>query len=249
MRGLLALIGLLFAAPALADTIAVYSANGGMMTMVVEIAANGDMRVSMGGTMFEEMKRKAPAGMDVDQLGGIVRGGENYMIQPGPGRKPVVIRMADAAAVMKEYLDAHRGDMPTPPDDMAGPKLIERGTAKINGRTGKAFYIEEGEGMPLAVVSADPDLAELAGAMRRQFGTSTEMMVSVGLPAMGKSMDAVLAQGAPIAFAGMELQSVKHDPIPAARFVLPADPATRDQVRALMTRTAESEAKPAAPQP
>jgi hypothetical protein len=30
---------------------------------------------------------------------------------------------------------------------------------------------------------------------------------------------------------------VRHDPVPAARFVLPAEPKTLDEVRTLMTRT------------
>jgi len=235
MRLLSALIALLLATPALADTTATYSGQGGMMTMTVEIAATGEMRVTMGGKMLEEMKARAPAGMDVDQLGGIVRDGESYMIQPGPDGKPMVIRMTDAAAVMKEYLDAHKGDFPTPPDEvLEGLKPVEHGTATVNGRTGKAFYFGDEKGSPVAVISADPDLAELGAAMRRQFASSSQMMGSTGFPTMGIGMDAVLAQGAPIAFGGMELQAVKHDAISPGRFVLPAAPASRDQVRVLM---------------
>jgi len=234
MRLLLALTGLFLATPALADTIAVYSAQGGMMTMTVEIAADGDLRVTMGGEMIEAMKQKMPE-LDPTQIGGIVHDGENYMMQPGPDGKIVVIRMRDAAVVMKEFMDAHKADLPVPPAEaLQGPKLVERGTATINGRTGKAFYFEEGKGAPVTVVSADPDLAELGAAMRRQFATSMQMMGSTGFPMTGNSMDAVLAQGAPIAFAGMELQTVKHDAVSPARFTLPAEPASLDQVRILM---------------
>lgn len=235
MRLLPALLALFLAAPAWADTTATYSAQGGMMTMTVEVATTGEMRVTMGGKMLEEMKAKAPAGIDLDQFGAIVRDGENYMIQPGPDGKPVVFRMRDAAAVMKDFLEAQLADLPKPPADVAdGPKLIARGTATINGRTGKAFYGSDGKGNPVAVISADPDLAELGAAMRRQFATSAQMMGSVGFPAIGGPMDAMLAQGAPLALGGMELQTVTHAAIPASRFILPAEPASLDQVREMM---------------
>lgn len=235
MRWLLALIGSCLAVPALADTTAVYSHQGGMMTMTVEIASSGEIRVTMGGKMLEEMKKQLPAGMELDQFGGIVRDGENYLIQPGSEGKPLVIRMRDAAAVMKEYLATHREALPAPADSaVEGPKLVARGIATINGRTGRAFYSVDG-GQAVAVISADPDLAELGTAMRRQFATSVQMMGSIGFSATDGSMDAILAQGAPLSFGGMDLQTVKHDPIPAARFVLPAQPASLDQVRSLMT--------------
>ncbi|MEP9358900.1 hypothetical protein [Sphingomonas sp. KR3-1] len=255
MRLLPTLLALFLATPAWADTIATYSAQGGMMTMTVEIATTGEMRVTMGGKMLEQLKAKAPAGMDLDQFGGIVRDGENYMLQPGPDGKVRVIRMRDAAAVMKEFMAAHMADFSKPPEDaMQGPKLVARGTATINGRTGKAFYGADAKAstkvLPVAVISTDPDLAKLGEAMRRQFATSMQMMGSAGFPAMGSSMDAVLAQGAPLAFAGMELQTVRHDAIPPARFVLPAEPASLDQVRELMTpKKIAGESEAAEPRP
>jgi len=234
MRLLLALAGLFLATPALADTIAVYTMPDGQMTMTVEIASSGELRVSMGGKMIEEMQRRHPE-VDVAQIGGIVRDGENYMLQPGPDGKVRVIRMTDAAAVMKEFMEGHLRDVPTPPDEvLEGPKLVEHGTATINGRIGKAFYVGDAKGVPVVVISTDPDLAELGAAMRRQFASSMQMLGSTGFPASGNFMDAALAQGAPLALSGMQLQTVRHDAIPAARFVLPAAPLPLDQVRTLM---------------
>jgi hypothetical protein len=201
--------------------------------------------------MLEEMKKKLPPGANLDQLGGIVRGGETYMIQPGADGKVIVIRMTDAAAVMKEFFAAHMGDFPTPPDEvLEGPNLVERGTMTVNGRVGKAFYDGKDRSRPVTIISTDPDLAELGDAMRRQFGHSMQMMGSVGFPTMGGSMEAVLAQGTPLTFGGADLQTVKHNPIPPERFVLPAEPATLDQVRVLLApKKIVREAESAKPQP
>jgi hypothetical protein len=49
-------------------------------------------------------------------------------------------------------------------------------------------------------------------------------------------MQALLDSGAPLQFGPARLDTVETGPIDPARFALPAAPATREQVRALMNR-------------
>lgn len=86
---------------------------------------------------------------------------------------------------------------------------------------------------PDAVISADPDLAELGHAMARQFELSATMFGQAfgGKNPMAGMID-VLRSGAPLQFGGMSLGSVDHKPIAPDRFALPATPETPDQVRA-----------------
>lgn len=46
-----------------------------------------------------------------------------------------------------------------------------------------------------------------------------------------KGMQDVLKTGTPLVFTGMELDTINHDPIPAAHFALPAEPLTLEGVR------------------
>jgi hypothetical protein len=258
MRYLLSAIAALLAysgMPAHADTTAVYSARGGMMTMTVEIAANGDVRGEMGGTMLAEMRAKlAEQHVPPEQIQSpttIMRDGEAYFIQPGPDGV-VVVRMRDMATILAESIQKRGerpGGAPTPRDMAFAP----RGQVTVNGRRGTAYFIDGAaprDDEPDVVISTDPDLAELARAMADQFAFSTRMgATAFGWGSAGESMMAVLRTGAPLRFGPMELVSVRHDPIPPERFVLPAAPSTLDQVRTLMQPLPKADDPAAGPLP
>jgi hypothetical protein len=71
--------------------------------------------------------------------------------------------------------------------------------------------------------------------MAYQFNMSVGMMGQVlGDTNPWKGMQDILKTGAPIVFTGLQLDTVNHDPIPAARFVLPAEPLKIDGVRKTM---------------
>lgn len=237
VRTLVALGLAVSANPALADTTAVYVVGHGdfAMTMTVEIADNGDVRSQMSGPIIEQM----PKGVAIYS---ITRGGEDFMINETP-EGVSVFRMSDAMTVMAEGSAKAREQIGAPNDeadaDAPDMALVARGEQTVNGRTGTAYYLRsEKKGEPVLVISRDPALAQLGRTMARQFGQSITGMQSMGVSAKpSDSMLKAMNEGAPLLFAGMaKLQTVRHDPVPAARFVLPAEPKTLDEVRALMTR-------------
>jgi hypothetical protein len=236
VRTLVALGLAVSACPALADTTAVYSIGDGdfAMTMTVEIADNGDVRSQMSGPIVEKMPKRVA-------IYSITRGGEDFMINETPDGVSV-FRMSDAMTVMAEGWAKAREQTGAPEDEADVPDLalVARGEQTVNGRSGTAYYLrsEKKKTEPVLVISRDPALAQLGRTMARQFGRSMVGMQSMGVSAKpDDSMLKALNEGAPLLFGGMaRLQTVRHDPVSAARFVLPAEPKTLDEVRTLMTR-------------
>lgn len=236
VRTLIALSLAASASPALADTTAVYTAGHDdfAMTMTVEIADNGDVRSQMSGPILEKM----PKGVAIYS---ITRGGEDFMINETP-EGVSVFRMSDAMMVMAEHWAKadQRSGATGENTEALDMELVARGEQTVNGRSGTAYYLRsEGKtAEPVLVISRDPALAQLGRVMARQFGRSTGGMQVMGFPVKSSdSMLKALNEGAPLMFGRMaKLQSVRHDPVPESRFVLPAQPRTLDEVRALMTR-------------
>lgn len=233
IRMILALSLTVFALPARADTTAVYTVGHDdlAMTMTIEIADTGEVRVQMGGPMLEKM----PKGVAIY---GISRDGDDFTINETP-EGTSVIRMSDAMTVMAEHWAKAKQEFGIGDAHIPDVELVSRGEQTVNGRAGTAFY-KRNDGKteePMLVVSQDPALAQLGREMARRFAKSAGGMQAMGIPVLGDSMLKALNGGAPLAFAGLaKLQSVRHDPVPVARFVLPAQPKTLDETRALMNR-------------
>lgn len=219
--------------PARADTIAVYASRSDdfAMTMTVEIADSGEARVEIGGPILEKM----PKGVAIY---GIFRDGEDFMVNETP-EGVSVIRTKDAMMLMAERQAMTKGQPGVGDKDAPAPQLVARGEMIVNGRTGTAFYQrgDEKAGEPMLVVSHDPMLSQLGREMARRFGKSAGGMKSMGFHVFGDSMLKALDGGTPLAFGGLtELQSVRHDPVPASRFALPAPPKTLEEIRQIMMR-------------
>lgn len=220
-----AAIGVLsFVTPALADMTANYVGPNGAMTIKIEIASNGDVRGQTG----------APNAYF------ITRDGHGYMMQ-ATFDGPAVMRVEDMATVMSEQIKKMMPNVPTPKGkDVPSFALAKGGEVTIRGRKGIAYYMgiaKDGKpiGDPIVVISTDPELAPLGEAMAYQFNMSIVMMGQVlGGSNPWKGMQDVLKTGAPIVFTGLQLDTVNHDLIPAARFVLPAEPLKIDEVRKTM---------------
>ena len=224
------LLAILAPAPALADLTVTYAAPRAIFTMTIEIASNDDLRVDVGipGSYF------------------IMRAGHGYFITPTPSG-PVVMRVEDIAAVVAEHIaktDPHFRDE-IGAVHHPEPRLVEKGTVVINGRTGSAWYLKMENGQlspkPETVISHDPALAPLGRAMAMQLEMSAAMMGTMVGTSSSDPMEDILKTGAPLSFAGAELKTVNAAPIPSGRFELPAEPATLDVVRKTMT--------PATPKP
>lgn len=208
------------AAPALADTTAVYkTATGAEMT--VEIASNGNARATM----------------NADGAYSLTVDGQDYFVL-FTARGAVVDRVSDVGAVMADYMQKLMADKKVPPMRDA-PSLdfdfVQGGQMTINGRAGIVWSMKVGDALSTnaaLVMSADPDLADLGRFFARGFELSTAMLGrAMGGPNPMGGMAKVLHTGAPLRFSGMDLTSVTHTAIAADRFALPAQPETLEQVR------------------
>lgn len=162
-------------------------------------------------------------------------GGKDYFVDRTASGS-VVMRLEDVEKVMAEQA-AKLGfsSFRSPP-----LTLVQRGTVSINKWSGEAFYLQTSNGQvssrPVTVISHDPSLAQLGKAMQRQMATSEMMMSQItNGHAPQSNMDQVLSSGAPISFAGAELQAVSFNPIPQEEFNLPSQPVPIEQVRERMT--------------
>lgn len=211
--------------PALADLTAKYAKPGTSFVMTVEIASNGDTRGDAGqpGVSF------------------ITRDGHGYFLKATPAGT-AVMRVEDMGTVMSEQMakldPQFRAEMQ---QHVPVIKLVEKGAMTINGRTGTAYFMQADNGSlsptPWAVISKDPALAPLGSVMARQFEMSMATMSATMGTAPFANMLAVLKTGAPISFAGADLQSVDGSPIPSSHFELPEKPESLDRVRQLMSPT------------
>lgn len=219
-------------APARADLTATYRSTmaGVDMAMKVEVAANGNLRADMNSPGLYLIKRE----------------GRTYLITPGPDR-PVVEDVEDVGAAVQEELtrmDPHFCDRMSGAAAESSFSLVSKGTFTVAGRPGEAFSTPSRTAtLPVVVISHDPALAPLGAAMAAQFRISMGLMerCASGTP-MFAQMQRLLDSGTPLKFGPMQLEKVESGTVDPARFVLPAAPATREQVRALITRRSGAQA-------
>jgi hypothetical protein len=222
MRLPLIIVALSLASAARADTIAIYASPADVCSMTVKIASNGDVRADVTGNI---------PGVVTGRTHYFV-GGRDYFVDDGP----VVMRLEDIEKVLGEQI-GNLGHSSFPAPSLT---LVPRGAVSINKWSGDAYYMQASGGQlsarPVTVISHDPSLAQLGRAMARQFATSEKMMSQITDGHAPKTnMDQVLSSGAPISFAGAELQAVTFGVIPKEDFNLPGPPASLDEVRKRMT--------------
>lgn len=219
MRLIILLAALTLTGVAQADTTATYGNPAGTFSMTARIASNGDIRGDVPGRTYY-----------------FVAGKDFFVDRTDKGA--IVMRLDDIGTVMTERWAELSAKMGIPSFTPPPMTLVRRGTISINKWTGDAYYMQvngQTSPQPWAVISHDPALVELGKAMERQFAKS-EMMMGQVMKGHGPTwnMTHVLSLGAPISFAGAELQSVSFEPIPKAEFVLPAEPVSIDEVRKRM---------------
>lgn len=211
----------LSSSPAFADLTANYVGPNKAITMKIEVAANGDVRgtTSNPNSYF------------------ITRAGHSYMVQAS-FKGPAVMRMEDISTVMAEQMKRLMPNMPPEAANKAPSfELTKGGVVNVRGRKGTAYYMggsatRPPSEQPVIVVSSDPALTPLAIAMQHQFAMSIEAAGQMfGHSNPFAQMQGVLKEGAPLEFAGMQLDSVSTAPIDPSEFSLPAEPLSLDAVR------------------
>jgi hypothetical protein len=222
MRLFVLLASLAFASAAHADTTAIYRNAAAKFTMTVKIASNGDIRGEVPGRAYYFV------------------GGKDYFADRAD-TGVVVMRLEDMAKVMAEQFADQSAKLGISSFGPPRLTLVRKGTVSIKKWSGDAYYMQAANGQvsprPVAVISHDESLTELGKAMERQYEKSEMMMGQIVKGhAPTSNLDQVLGSGAPISFAGAELQSVSFDPIPKNEFVLPAQPAPIDEVRKRTTQ-------------
>lgn len=216
MRWILLLLLTVLPATASAGIRATYTVEG-QPPFVVEIADNGDVSAEL------EQDRRL-----------IVRAGEAFVIEERL-TGPLVTRLSDYAVLVRRS-PVEAGAFPAP--------FIERGTSEVNGRSGRAFIlparVPQASDEIFAVINADPDLADLAPAMRQAFLAEILLMGAGGQVAEAHVADSlallrVLEAGSPLRFGPYSLRDVQRVAIPPDRFLLPAEPESREALSARLT--------------
>ena len=182
---------------------------------VIEIADNGDIDANLGDWRLVVLANRAF--IVEDRLTG-----------------PLVSRIEDLAALLPPAAHTQAAAQ------AGGPRIVQRGTAEVNGRSGQAYFfvhwaVSE-EQPPLAVISSDPALSILGGTMRRIFAAQTLFgSLNWGWPAETAADEeeslALLERGAPLRYGDRFLQTVEQVPIDPAHFALPAEPETAEALR------------------
>ncbi|HEY0014422.1 MAG TPA: hypothetical protein VGB79_16390 [Allosphingosinicella sp.] len=185
---------------------------------MIEIADNGDFSADLG------------SGVRL-----VAVSGEEYLVRERL-TGPIVTRLADFAA-----LPPRGTSDPSPPPGAERFALIERGTAEVNGRTGRAVYPPDfganaapGDKEPFLVISDDPALAPLGPVMARALEAELLMtrIEHGGASETGSNpLGALLQRGAPLRFGESNLGTVELRPIPPGTIALPAAPETPAALR------------------
>jgi hypothetical protein len=218
---LAALFALLFANPASAAITARYSQSNGEPPVVVQIADNGDSRVTVTEAAY------------------VTTGGIVYMIMSDPHGQ-FVVRQDIFLGLMDEMLRATR---PASRPDDRRLAIAERGTETVAGRTGALFRISM-PGNPSdafeIVVSADPELAPLGRAMMALL-VPFSVTMSRETPGFGAAFSDVLGRGTVLRLGPLwRLENIDSAPVPPSAFTLPSAPLSRDELLARLRANAPS---------
>jgi hypothetical protein len=200
--------------PAMAGVRATYD-RAGSPPMVIEIADNGDIDARLENS-----------------LRFVVLGNRSYFVEDRL-TGPVVMRLEDLASLLPSSS--------SPQAARVSPAwIVERGTAEVNGRTGRAYYSATATGAaaetPAVVIGNDPALVMLGPALNRVFAAEAVF----GAIYWGWSPETTTGQdevrvlferGAPLSYGDLVLRTVEQVPIDAARFALPAEPESAEALR------------------
>jgi hypothetical protein len=213
---------LLTAQSAHADTTATYG--GGSSTMKVEVASNGDARITAGPDGAYLLRKSSAL----------------YFVGRDPSGTVHVAKASDVITVRAELSKDTLRHYPglshrlTPSErDMAEHDALASGAAvTVHGRLGTPYFATAQDDVPIVVISHDPALDPLRMPMvlAEQFAQGLSHARASYDPIVDRLVE-VLERGPPLKLLDSELIEVSSTPIPASEFELPSRPETRDQVR------------------
>jgi hypothetical protein len=199
------------------------------MEITVEVDGAGNVRLQM-------------AAMGLYYL---IRDGETFVVQRGDSGA-TVMRLADLLAAQQDAVKRLGWKDPVAPE--TSPPAVHfasMGSIAVGSREGIGYGIVSDEypnpRYASIVIGSDPQLAPLGQAIADAQASSVKGMGSMGsmLTMMNDQMRELLQKGAPLRMLDMELTDVSFDPIPRARFELPAEPLTPEQIGRKITVSVE----------
>lgn len=220
-------------APAEAGLRAVYGSSEENRTLVVEVADNGDARIAESG----------------DESYGLMLDGHFHVISRA-GDSWMAARIADVATAIDRVMPPIFGDALThggAARPVAKLRMEKQGERTIGGRQGVVWAVSGiggADGPPAEyVMSKDADIAPVGRALEQFMHAS----IIPGAPLLGSAAAelieetrAIFALGTPLDVGGrFQLRYVEKADIDPRRFVLPARPATVDELVAAMPRPPE----------
>lgn len=212
-----------FAAPAVAGTRATYAGETPDKVMTIEVADNGDARIS-----DEE---------NGDY--GLMLGGHFYIVGSGGGAVRVA-RIEDVAAAIDQVIPPvfkglFSGARTAP---AKGFRAVKHGTRTVAGQPGTVYTVyglndEKPDEAQEFVLSSDPALKPIGAAMEQFMNAAivpAAPLIGAGAVEIIANTRAIFALGTPLDVGRLRLTSLATADVPPARLALPAKPATVDEL-------------------
>lgn len=197
------------------DTTARYALGGGVGTITVQAAANGDARVESGQQII------------------VRNGGTEYLLLTD-SKGQFAAKVSDFIAAMGEMM-REEGMKPTGLGPQSEYDLVKKGTETVAGVAGDVWNVsakpaKDAKAAPPtetieAVISSDPALANVGKAlsMQTRLGTAGMRQVQGGQGNLEKRVEEMLDKGMVLRFGdALKLDKVEKAPIDAKVFALPA---------------------------
>jgi len=219
IRPFLAAVALLRAAsPAAADTVARFSQLDGQPPIVIELADNGDSRMTVTDAAY------------------VTRDGTTYLVLSDSGGR-FSVTLPDYLALLAELSRAAPSAGGRMPDRV---EITQAGTETVAGHSGTVHrLIGPGDAAPFEIVVSDDAVLRPVSLILTNLIATFIAQVEGQNPALAARIAEVLRLGAVIRFGPIyRLESVAATPVPRSAFDVPEPPLSRDAFRERILRAA-----------
>lgn len=183
------------------DLSATFSDPAGRGNLVIELAANGDGRITV----------------DADDYF-LIKSGQVYLVSAGPGG-PRAMSVEAVAALQQRTVDEGSVAISSESGSRKPLEYVADGPVEVAGYGATAYRVAGAPNVAPVLLSDDPELADLGGAVAQWL----DAMDAMTNPALRQqdNLKALRHGKAMIGFAGMRLARIERTPIDPARLVLP----------------------------